>query len=260
MIFSWWTKRRRKKILKKPFPKKWLGLIESCMPYYSFLSEDEQRELRNLIQIFIAEKDWLGGDELLITDEIKLIIAAHACILILKIPHDYYSNVVSIIVYPTTVYTPAPPMNIFGDPTIPVFDSVPVLGAAHYRGPLILVWNSIKREIRHPERGHNVIFHEFAHKLDMMDGYADGTPPLMDKESYDEWARVCTIEFESLKESIHRNQATLLDPYGATNEAEFFAVVTELFFTKPKEMKDQHSRLYELMSQFYNQDPESVWN
>ncbi len=254
-MFSWWKNLKRKRLLEKPFPTQWNDHLESNLPYYSLLPEKDQKHLKDLVQIFVAEKDWHGGEGLDIDDEIKVTIAAHACLLILKIPHDYYNNVISIFVYPSTVLTPKPAMNFFGGPLEPVLGPVPILGAAHYNGPLILVWDSIKREVRHPEKGHNVIFHEFAHKLDMMDGYADGTPLLKGQKKYKEWAEVCTKEFENLRDDVEKNRDSFFDPYGATNEAEFFAVITEYFFTKPKRMKEHHPRLYGLFVDFYQQDP-----
>jgi Mlc titration factor MtfA (ptsG expression regulator) len=130
---------------------------------------------------------------------------------------------------------------------------VPVLGEAHERrGPVLVAWDQAQDAARNPGSGHNVVFHEFAHKLDMLDDLLDGTPPLERRGDYDRWVEVCTEAYEALRAGIER---TPLQPYGATNPSEFFAVATEAFFDVPVALEYHEPRLYEVMRGFYNQDP-----
>ncbi|HJO22780.1 MAG: zinc-dependent peptidase [Myxococcota bacterium] len=254
MVFTWLQNRRRRQRLSEPFPPAWNGIIERNIAHDADLDADERARLREFIQIFIGEKSWEGCGGLEMTDEIRVTIAAQAGLLVLGIPHEYYSNVRSILVYPTTVVTPKRAPGVFEMPTGPVASGVPILGEAQLRGPVILVWDAVKRNARHPEQGHDVVYHEFAHKLDMLDGSVDGTPPLGSREEIRRWAEVCEREFNDLRSRVTRGKATFLDQYGATNEAEFFAVATEFFFDKPSAMKRHEPELYELLQNFYAQD------
>jgi len=254
-MWHWFRDDRRKKILAAPFPSEWERHIQNNIQYYQHLNNEEKKRLQDLIQIFIAEKYWLGCNSLELTDEIRVIIAAHACLMILALPNDYYRNVKSIYVYPTTILSPESSIGFFEVRTTPVLGPMPILGEAHHRGPVILVWDVVKRETRDPEHGHNVVYHEFAHKLDMLDGSADGTPPLTTREEYQRWIDECSKVYLELCDKVKQGQPTFFDSYAATNEAEFFAVVTEYFFSKPENMKRYHPKLYQVLQGFYRQDP-----
>ena len=238
-----------------PFPSEWERHIQNNIQYYHHLNNEEKKRLHDLIQIFIAEKHWLGCNNLELTDEIRVMIAAHACLMILALPNDYFRNVNSIYVYPTTIISPESPIGIFEVPTSPVKGPMPILGEAHHSGPVILVWDAVKRETRHPEHGHNVVYHEFAHKLDMLDDSADGTPPLTTPEEYQRWIEVCSKEYLEVCDKVEHGQPIFFDSYAATNESEFFAVVTEHFFCEPENMKHHHPKLYQVLQDFYRQDP-----
>ena len=209
--------------------------------------------LVDLVRLFVAEKHWEGCGGLELTDEIRVTIAGQACLLVLGLDHVLYRNVESILVYPSTVVPKRVEPSIFAPPAI-VPESMPILGEAHRGGPVILTWDAVRRGGRHPETGHNVVYHEFSHALDMLDGAADGVPPL-DQAAYEGWVRVCTREFQALREAVERGEPTLLDPYGSTDVGEFFAVVTELFFDRPLEMRARHPELYGVLAEFYKQDP-----
>jgi Mlc titration factor MtfA (ptsG expression regulator) len=150
--------------------------------------------------------------------------------------------------------SPARQAGMFEAPTGLAHEEMPILGEAMLNGPVVLVWDSVKQNARHPEFGHNVVYHEFAHKLDMLTGRADGTPPLIAVETQ-RWVKALEPEFLRLKEMSEQGVPTFLDHYGATNEAEFFAVATEQFFDQAREMKKIHPALYEALSRFYQQDP-----
>lgn len=247
--------RRRRKLLAEPFPPAWNEHIRRNVVHDRWLDSDERAHLRDLVRIFVAEKHWEGCGGLDLDDEIRVTIAAQACLLVLNLPNQLYRNVVSVLVYPSTVAVPPRRIGSFEVPLGPVAGPLPILGEAQHRGPVILVWDSVKRAGRHPERGHNVVYHEFAHKLDMLDGRADGTPELHGRAEYQRWAQVCSQEYLALREQTARGIHRLLDPYGATNEAEFFAVATELFFDRPAELRRHHPELYGVLKAFYRQDP-----
>jgi len=254
-MWDWIRDHRRKSILETPFPQQWKKIFESNVTYYQRLNEVDQKNLRDLTQIFIAEKNWEGCGGLTLTDEIRVTIAAQACTLILEIPHTFYSNVKTILVYPSTIVIPERKPGFFEMTTTPQSGPTPVLGEAHLYGPIVLVWDSILQTARDPNSGHNVVYHEFAHKLDMLDGSANGTPPLETPEQYRQWIKICSEEFLKLRELTDCGEQTFLNSYGAVNEAEFFAVATEQFFEQSSDMKSKHAELYSVLSKFYRQDP-----
>ena len=254
-MLHWFRERRRRKLLALPFPDEWEAAIRRNVAHDRWLLTEERLHLRDLVRVFVDEKRWEGCGGLTLTDEIRVTIAAQACLLVLELPHDYYRNVHSILVYPSTVVVPARRPGAFEVPIRPVDAALPILGQAQLRGPVILVWDAVRRTGRHPESGHNVVYHEFAHKLDMLDGRADGTPPLHGKAEYQAWTRVCSREYLFLRDQAKKGRHTLLDGYGATNEAEFFAVATEEFFDRPVALRGQHPELYGLLQAFYLQNP-----
>ena len=134
----------------------------------------------------------------MLDDEIRVTVAGQAGLLVLGLAHEFYTNVQSILIYPSTIVTPERSAGSFEIPEGPVASGIPILGEAQLRGPIILVWDTVKRHARHPELGHNVVYHEFAHKLDMLDGAADGTPILSSREALSRWVEVCQAEFVKL--------------------------------------------------------------
>jgi Mlc titration factor MtfA (ptsG expression regulator) len=252
MIFSWLRRRRRQKILARPFPPEWHHYLLQNVAHYKYLSEAEQARLRDDLRIFIAEKTWEGCGGLEMTDEIKVTIAAQACLLVLGMEHNYFDRVQSILVYPQSYVAPRH-VAIPGNLVLEGKDAL--LGQAHYRGPVILSWAEVLRDGRHPSRGQNLVFHEFAHQLDMLDGVIDGTPPLKTPEQARRWHEVMTAEYRRLIRESERGVATLLDDYGTADEGEFFAVATECFFDKPVAMARRHPQLYQLLREYFGQDP-----
>jgi len=222
--------------------------------HYSYLDQAEQNRLEQLVQIFIAEKNFEGCGGLELTEEIKVVVAAHACLLVLGLPDFQYKQLDSVLIYPTTVTLPPSRLSVFAETPMIVPDQQAILGMASLRGPVILVWDAVQRGARHPEQGHNVVYHEFAHILDMRDGTADGTPELHNRKLFQSWVEVCTKEFFRLKKDVKKGRKTFLDPYGAIHEAEFFAVATELFFDRPLRMEREYADLYMVLSAYYRQD------
>jgi Mlc titration factor MtfA (ptsG expression regulator) len=254
-MFHWIRDHHRAETRTQPFPPEWEVFIRTNVAHYSALNAAERAELHGTILVFLEEKQWEGCGGLELTDEIRVTIAADACLLLLGLPHDYYRNVESILVYPTTVVIPEHRPGIFEQVNSPVTANVPILGQAFAQGPVILVWDAVLHGARHPEQGHNVVFHEFAHKLDMLDGAADGTPPLVDSDQLTKWVTVCSREYLRLRELTKSGRKTFLDAYGAKSEAEFFAVATEEFFDRPLMLQKKAPQLYQVLSAYFNQDP-----
>lgn len=255
-MFEWWHERKRAEILETPFPDAWQRVIERNVAHYARLMEEERQRLHELTQVFIAEKSWEGCGGLELTDEMRVTIAAQACLLVLELPHRMYRDVESILVYPSAVQRPEQKQGVFVRPRDLVAQGpVALLGEAHHGGPVILAWDRVLRDGQRPSDGHNLVYHEFAHKLDMLDGSADGTPPLSDRTQLNDWAKICESAFLTLREKTERGAPTLLDSYGATNEAEFFAVATEHFFDRPRSLKQHLPELYAALASFYRQDP-----
>jgi MtfA peptidase len=249
MVFTWLRNRRHRRALALPFPDEWRGWLERNFAHWRCLNDDERRRMEDLVRMFIADKYWEGGGGFEVTDEMKVTIAAQACLLLLNIEHDFYRIVRTIIVYPSGYF--APSRSGIGGGAVIETPGLAVLGQAHYRGPVILSWQHVRHGGVNPHDGHNLVFHEFAHKLDMADGMVDGTPPLRDREQLREWVEVMTREFVSLR----NGHGSLLRSYGATNPGEFFAVATEAFFEQPLEMRHMHPDLYGVLQRFYRQDP-----
>jgi Mlc titration factor MtfA (ptsG expression regulator) len=254
-MFHWYRDHRRAEARKRPLPAELVAFVRANVAHYCLLDDAERVELHAMMQVFLQEKHWEGCGGLDLTDEIRVTIAAQACLLQLGLPHDYYRNVDSILVYPSTVVPPEQRPGVFEHVNGPVVPPVPILGQAFARGPVILVWDAVLHGARHPEQGHNVVYHEFAHKLDMLDGAADGTPILADREQFAEWVAVCSFEFLRLRRLAEQGHKTFLDAYAAVNEAEFFAVATEEFFDRPRALRKHAPDLYRVLSAYYRQDP-----
>jgi Mlc titration factor MtfA (ptsG expression regulator) len=223
------------------------------------LPDEDRKELQGHVQVFLAEKKFEGCGGLEISDEMKVCIAAQACLLLLHRDTDYYPGLRSILVYPST-YVVKTTQHVGAGVVEERHDSR--LGEAWHSGAVVLAWDAVHHGTANPDDGHNVVFHEFAHQLDFEDGKADGAPVLANedrwfkwKNRYRAWARVLSSEYEQLRADIEAGEKSVLDDYGATNPAEFFAVATETFFERPFALKQRHPALYEELRAFYRQDP-----
>jgi len=250
----WFKRPRRRRLANRPFRDDWLAIIEANVPLYNHLSVEDRKELQRHILIFLAEKRFEGCGGLEITDEIKVTIAAQACILLLHRKTDYYPGLTSILVYPQD-YTAKQVRHIGSG----VFVEGPEvrLGESWHRGSVVLSWDDVRRSAADIHDGHNVVFHEFAHQLDSSAAKRDSTPVLQNRSTYIAWARVLQKEYQKLRHDVLRGRRTLMNKYGATNFAEFFAVATEYFFEKPRELHKLHPELYNELKLFYEQDPAS---
>jgi len=251
-VFGFLRRRRRARIRQQPFPPAWLAIIERDVPMYARLSLEDRAELLRRVLVFLAEKNFEGAGGLEMTDEIRVTIAAQACILLLRLDEDeYYPRLRSIVVYPSAYRVPREQRE---GAVIHEGEAVH-LGESWQHGAVVLAWNSARRGAADPRDGQNVILHEFAHQLDQEDGAADGTPELERWAFYAPWARVLSEHYLGLRRAARGGGRTVLDKYGATNEAEFFAVATEVFFERPALLRSRHPELYEELSRYFGQDP-----
>jgi MtfA peptidase len=256
-MFAWLRRRRRAAIRRRPFPTRWGTFIEKNVPYVALLSAEDQKELLGHVQVFLVEKHFEGCDGLEVTDEVRVTIAAQACVLLLHRETDYYPNLVSILVYPTTYLVPGGRRTSDG---LVSERSQARLGESWARDVVVVAWDSALSGAADIHDGHNVVLHEFAHQLDQESGAGDGAPILPRRSMYVAWARVLGHEFDQLVRDAKQNHRTLIDHYGATNPAEFFAVATETFFEKPLELRSRYPALYAQLQQFYRQDPAALHN
>lgn len=248
-LFKSW---RRKELREAPFPARWDEILRANVVHDQRLAPADREKLRDDLRVFIAERDWEGCRGLAVDDEVRVTVAAQACILTLGLSVELYSNVSSILVYPAGYVAPERAIRPGG--IVQEFKSHRI-GEAWSHGPVVISWADALASGRGETGGHNVVFHEFAHQLDMRSGAPSGVPSLADEEQYRRWDTVMSAEFMRLRAQSESGEATLLDTYGATNGAEFFAVATECFFEQPAEMARQHPRLYDLLREYYRQDP-----
>lgn len=251
-MFSWFKNRRRRQILSEPFPSVWDDVLRDNVGHLGWLSDDECAKLRRATQIIIAETEFEGCGGVDMTDEVRVTVAASASILVLGFDDFYFDNVQTVLVYPDKFLVPAQ-QPIAGD--LGVHGELAILGEAVPHGPVILAWADVLANARAPGHGQNLVFHEFAHQLDMLNGYSDGVPAFDEPDLGERWPRVMDREYARLCRAADRGKRTLIDPYGATNPAEFFAVVTECFFDLPWELERRHAALYAVLRDYYRQDP-----
>jgi MtfA peptidase len=244
--------KRRSRLQAQTFPVSWRAILRRNVSYYERLTLSEREELHGDIQVFIAEKNFEGCGGLEITEEIKVTIAAYACILLLNRPHDFYPRLQSILVYPDAY--PAAVMRV-APGNVAVKGHEMRAGESWRSGVVVLSWNHVLRRPSAVPEGRNVALHEFAHQIDQENGFIDGAPDLSTTSQYATWARVLGNEFATLSKQTTADQPTLIDKYGATEPAEFFAVVTEYFFEKSLQLQQRHPELYEELRRFYRQDP-----
>lgn len=245
--------RHRKRLRARPFPNEWLKSIKRHVAFFQRLSSADQAELLEHIQVLLSEKKFEGCADQEITDEIRVTIAAQACLLLLHRKTDYFPRLLTVLVYPSSY---------LADESRPITAEIWEEGKSHRAGEtartmgsMVLAWDAVKSGAADPADGKNVVLHEFAHQLDYENFAADGTPALATRQQQLAWREVMRTEFASLRAAEATGIPTLLDTYGATNAAEFFAVSTEAFFERPLRLRSQHPRLYSELQNYFRQDP-----
>lgn len=248
--FKRWLRERE----EKPFPEEWKPYIEKNVPMVAALPPEDRAELEKLCMAFLDDKHFEGAGGFEVTDEVKITVAAQACMLLLHRDTDVYPDLETIIIYPSTFVSKQTKREGY----VVVEEDQARLGESWSRGIVVLAWDSVRSGNANMRDGHNVVLHEFAHQLDAEDGDMDGAPDLGTRARYEKWAEVFGPEFGDLVEKAHCGRGSDIDKYGATSPAEFFAVVTETFFEKPWQLRMKHPELYEQLADFYKTDPEKL--
>lgn len=249
-----WLKRWRtaRTLERRAIPDPLWRLTLARFPFLARRSEDDVAQLREMSTLFLAAKEFTGAHGLEVDDEMAVAIAAQACLPVLKLGLENYDGFVGIVVHADAVVAQREVMD--EDGVVHHYEEE-LSGEAMQGGPVMLSWVDVDDAAASAEVGYNVVIHEFVHVLDMRNGGADGVPALPDRAAQDEWRQVMGDEYAAFCERVDAGEDTLLDPYGAEAEEEFFAVASEAFFVAPHEFKAEHPRLYELLRGFFRQDP-----
>ncbi len=251
----WRQQRRRARLARQPFPAPWRTLLRRRVPLVARLPAAQQLRLKGLMQVFLAEKPILGCRGLVVSDEMRVTIAALACLPLLGAARGVYPDLRQVLLYPGAFVVNRP----VNEPGGVLSDQRRVLaGESWSQGQVLLAWDEVQRGAATPGDGHNVVIHEFAHQLDQANGPANGAPALPDAAAYRRWSTVMQNEFDALRWQLGQGETPLIDAYGATDPAEFFAVVSELFFERPQDLAAAHPALYAELSGYYRLNP-AAW-
>ncbi len=250
---AWRRKQRQQQLRAIPFPAKWRKLLQQNWPLYRALPADLQQELRKQVQRFIGETEFVGCAGLTVTEPMKVMIAAQASLLTLKLPVSDYPGLRQVLVYPDAFGVTANHADTAGV----VHDQLQWReGESWQQGQVVLSWRHTLQGAAVADDGRNLVFHEFAHQLDGQTGQVNGSPALP-SGLQPLWSAQMQQAFDGLQQDLKVGAAPWIDPYAATNPAEFFAVLTELFFEMPAYLAERQPNLYQLMQQFYQLDPQS---
>ena len=247
-IVFWHTgrvERRRKTLRSRPLDERERAIVIEHFPLWEEIPQDIRLATEQWMRVFLAEKSFeaCGGLEE-ITEEMRLAIAAPACLLIARRPQDYYERLRSILIYPDAFTV----KDEWGEEDVH-------LGESWGHGSVVLAWQSVKQGDINPEDGLNVVLHEFAHQLDQEDGAADGVPELEEMDDYGKWSRAFLPAYDAFCERVNAGKRSVLDDYGAESPAEFFAVATETFFERAKGLKREEPEIFAELVKFYGMDP-----
>ncbi len=248
-------RRERARRLAAPFPEEWRAILKRNVPLYRRLSADQRQGLETRVRRFLLDMTFEGCGGLEVDDEIRVTIAGQACLLAFGSDQRPFPRLRSILVYPTAYSSNGERVTEGGFIQEGEHSR---LGESWNQGYVVLAWDAVLHGASDIEDGHNVVLHEFAHQLDQEDGVADGVPLFDHPLRYGQWARVLERDFEKLVARSAHGRNTVLDAYGATNKAEFFAVATETFFEKPHALKHRYPELYDLLREFYRLEP-AAW-
>jgi len=249
-----WFKNRRRRRIVATAPRDHLPFAETAarLPVLGGLDSAETARLFDLVVLFLNEKSFQGARGIEVTPAMAVSIAAQACLPVLNLGFDSYDGWSDIVVYPDEF---VPEREVRDDAGVVHVTRNPLVGEAWLGGPVILSWNEVEAERAARADGFNVVVHEFAHKLDMRSGNANGCPPLHRGMSQATWARAFVPAYEDLCRRADQGRYCALDPYATESPGEFFAVASEAFFEIPHRLKRCYSEVYEQLRQFYLQDP-----
>lgn len=243
--------RRRRRLLARPIPAAWEQILRRRMPLYRRLPGELQAQLLRHMQVFLAEKQFVGCNGVVVTDAMRITIAAQACLLLLNRRTDYYPNVRQLLIYPSAFIVDKHLTDAAG---VASHERQILAGESWSQGQVILSWEDAREGAAYAD-GYNVVIHEFAHQLDLETGDANGAPRLGGAEQYARWSTVLGEAYAQLQRRAHTGEPALLDYYGASDPAEFFAVASEVFFEQPADLADDAPALYNELRDFYRVDP-----
>jgi MtfA peptidase len=251
----WRLERRRRRLRAKPAPRAWREILRRRVPGLARLPAPLRAQLEGHMQVFLAEKTFHGCDGLRVTEEMRIVIAAQACLLLLNRRTDYFPRMCEVLVYPGPFIVE----RLRLEPSGVLQEQRQVLtGESWSHGQVVLSWEDALAGAEVADDGRNVVLHEFAHQLDQEKGLANGAPYLGSRATRERWAEVLGEEFARLQMRTAMGEPSLFNAYGATAPAEFFAVVTEVFFEQPQPMARDHPALYAALRGLYRVDP-AAW-
>lgn len=237
-MFALLRRFKRRRLASRPFPPEWNALVEARLPFAARMQPDERARFLTRLQVFALEKRWEGAHGLVVTDEMKVVVSGAAARLARNLPMDVYDGLSTIVLYDGHFRGANKDGITFGE--------------AHQWGLVVLSWDAVRHGLKNPTDGRDTALHEFAHVLALNDGGFDGTPALHDAADYHAWTRVFSEHYLRLRGRPHQH---VLREYGALNEAEFFAVATELFFEDGARLLQKAPTLYEELVRYYRVDP-----
>jgi Mlc titration factor MtfA (ptsG expression regulator) len=249
-LFAGW---RRRRVTRQPFPAPWRQILRQRVPAVHRLPVDLQLQLKKRMQVFLAEKPFIGCGGLAVTEEMRVVVAAQACLLLLNRPRDDFHALRQILLYPGAFVVD----KLHTDATGVLQEQRQVLlGESWQQGQVILSWPDVLEGAAVPDDGRNVVVHEFAHQLDQQAGRANGAPAgLFGRQRRARWARVMNAEYTALRRRVQRGEPSLLSDYAATDPAEFFAVASEVFFEQPLALAEAHPALFGELRGYYRINP-----
>lgn len=250
-MFGFFKERRRRRLREQPPPASWDALLREKCALYARLPAQDRPELLAHMQVFLNEKRFEGCKGLALTEEMPLIVAAQASLLLLHRTADYYPTVAAVLLYPGAFITKG--YNHLG-PGYWSEEERPADGMAWHHDYVILAWDAVLAGAQDRDRGRNVVLHEFAHHLDAEDGDFDGVPPLTRAQTK-EWAPIFEDAYERLCDDDESNRPIVFDRYGAESPAEFFSVVVETFFMRPKRLMDYAPEVYDQLAKYFRLSP-----
>lgn len=250
MLRSW----RRRRIARIPFPDEWRRVLREYWPYFRHLPADLQLQLKKRMQVFLAEKPVIGCGGLRVTDAMRVLIAAQACLLLLNRGQEAFANVREVLLYPNSFVASRSVTDATG---LVREQQLALAGESSARGQVVLSWRDVLDGAAIADDGRNVVIHEFAHQLDQAKGSATGLPVGVGRHQLARWSQVMSAEYSALQQQLQAGVPTTINPYGGTDPAEFFAVATESFFEQPRQLAATHAALYQLLSDYYRVNPTS---
>jgi MtfA peptidase len=227
---------RRRRAARSAFPEDWRAHLHTDVPFYRDFDAATRARFEDKLKVLVLTKHFAGAGGFVVDERAKVVVAAAAARLVMNLPGQYYQRLSDIVIYPAEYRHPGRDAGEV------------IFGEAHQHGTVVLSWAAVLGGLQNPDDGHDTASHEFAHVLDAADGRFDGTPVLDRFAAYAPWARVMSKEFVRLR----GKKRHVLRGYGGTNEAEFFAVATEAFFEKPRQLERKHPELYQALRDYYD--------